>query len=106
MAVLAHPGLLDARLKKQSQIIRDLAEHNLDGVEAYYPGHSRQMTELFRSLARHCKLLLTGGSDYHGDSRIKDLAGPATGFCPPDSLMEQLCARLHSSRNASFRVNI
>ncbi len=93
-AVLAHPGLIDSSLKKQPQLIHELAERHLDGLEAHYPGHSRQMTDLFSSLARRHKLLTTGGSDYHGDSRIKGLAGPATGFCPPDSIMEQLCERI------------
>lgn len=106
VAVLAHPGLLDSRLKKQQPLIRELAVHHLDGLEAYYPGHSRQMTELFRSLARRHNLLTTGGSDYHGDSRIHDVAGPATGFCPPDALMEPLCARLRSSKNPSSGTNI
>jgi predicted metal-dependent phosphoesterase TrpH len=96
-AVLAHPGLIDPALKKQPQLIQELAERNMDGVEAHYPKHSRQMTELFSSLARRHKLLITGGSDYHGDSRINGLAGPATGFCPPDSIMEQLCGRLHAA---------
>ena len=93
-AVLAHPGLIDPALKKQPQLIRELAERHLDGLEVHYPGHSRQMTELFSSLARRHNLLTTGGSDYHGDSRIRGLAGSATGFCPPDSIMEQLCQRL------------
>lgn len=100
-AVLAHPGLIDPTLKKQPQLIRELAERHLDGLEAHYPKHSRQMTELFSSLARRHQLLLTGGSDYHGDSRIKGLAGPATGFCPPDSIMEQLCQRLSHLQAAS-----
>lgn len=38
----------------------------LDGVECFYPTHSREQTEL---LANHCEslgLLTTGSSDFHG----------------------------------------
>ena len=94
VAVLAHPGIFDSALKVQPQLIRELAERHLDGLEIYYPGHTLSMIQLFSELARQHKLLGTGGSDYHGDSRIKGLAGVATGFFPPDSIMEQLRSRL------------
>ncbi|MCW5200916.1 hypothetical protein VU07_03815, partial [Desulfobulbus sp. F4] len=95
VAVLAHPGIVDPSLKLQPPLIRELAERHLDGLEIYYPGHNCQMIQLFSGLARQYKLLTTGGSDYHGDSRIKGLAGTAaTAFFPPDSIMEQLNDRL------------
>ncbi len=94
VAVLAHPGILDPALKLQPQLIRELAERHLDGLEIYYPGHNWQMIQLFNGLARQHRLLVTGGSDYHGDSRIKGLAGHATGFFPPNTIITQLHERL------------
>lgn len=94
VAVLAHPGIIDPALNIQPQLIRELAERHLDGLEIYYPGHNWNMIQCFSGLARQHNLLVTGGSDYHGDSRIKGLAGQATGFFPPDSIMEQLRDRL------------
>ncbi|MCW5206744.1 PHP domain-containing protein [Desulfobulbus sp. F5] len=104
VAVLAHPGIIDPELKAQPQLIRELAERHLDGVEIYYPGHNFKMIQLFSGLAKQHRLLVTGGSDYHGDSRIKGLAGKATGFFPPDSIMEQIRDRLRVSRTPTPEV--
>ncbi|MCI5146573.1 MAG: PHP domain-containing protein [Candidatus Electrothrix sp. AR3] len=97
VAVLAHPGSIDTSFKAQPQIIRELAMRHLDGLEIYYPGHSRKTIKRLRGLARQHGLMGTGGSDYHGDNRVNGLAGNAVDFfCPPDSIMEELAARLHS----------
>jgi predicted metal-dependent phosphoesterase TrpH len=98
VAVLAHPGIIDPELKAQPQLLRELAERHLDGLELYYPGHNYSMIQCFSGLAQRYSLVVTGGSDYHGDSRIKGLAGQATGFFPPDSILEQLYDRLRVSR--------
>lgn len=97
-AVLAHPGIIDPALSIQPRLVRELAELQLDGLEVYYPGHSPRMLKCFRELARQLGLIVTGGSDYHGDSRIRALAGTAVGCCPPDSIMEELQARLRRLR--------
>ncbi len=97
VAVLAHPGIIDLTLKKQPQLIHELAERHLDGLEVHYPRHNKKMMLFFNDLARKYKLLATGGSDYHGDNRIKGLAGVTTGICPPDSIIEQVCERINNS---------
>ena len=94
VAVLAHPGLIDSNMKAQPQVIRELAERHLDGLEVYYPGHTHHMIQCLNRLARKYHLLATGGSDYHGDNRTRGLAGKAAGFCPPDSIMPALHERL------------
>ncbi|WP_417911798.1 PHP domain-containing protein [Candidatus Electronema sp. TJ] len=106
VAVLAHPGIIDPELKAQPQLIRELAERHLDGLEIHYPGHNYTMVQLFIGLAKQHGLLATGGSDYHGDSRIRGLAGRATGFFPPDSIMEQLRDRLRTrTRTSTFNAS-
>jgi predicted metal-dependent phosphoesterase TrpH len=94
VAVLAHPGIIDLTLRKQSQLIRELTERHLDGLEVHYPRHTKKVMQFFSDLAQQYNLLTTGGSDYHGDQRIKGLAGAATGFCPPDSIITQISERL------------
>jgi hypothetical protein len=101
-AVLAHPGIIDSSLTIQPNLIRELAALQLDGIEVYYPGHSPRMTACFRELARQHDLIVTGGSDYHGDARIRTLAGAAVGCCPPDAIMEELLARLRSLRQRTL----
>ncbi len=97
LAVLAHPGHIDGAMKKQPLLIAELAEIGLDGLEVYYPGHTRKMQKKLKSLAVKHNLLVTGGSDYHGANKPKrKLAAPAGGFCPPDSIYPELRERLQA----------
>jgi hypothetical protein len=61
IAVLAHPGLI-----KNQALVGKYLNEGIDGLEVYYPQHSLQQTENYLKLAREKKLLVTGGSDYHG----------------------------------------
>jgi predicted metal-dependent phosphoesterase TrpH len=59
--MLAHPVLIG----DDSQI-EHLVAHGLMGIEAYYPAHSFEDIERYVSIARKHKLLITGGTDWHG----------------------------------------
>ncbi|HPF21350.1 MAG TPA: PHP domain-containing protein [Syntrophomonas sp.] len=61
IAVLAHPGLI-----KNQALIGNLIKAGIEGVETYYPQHTEQQTTAYLKLAEEHKLLITGGSDYHG----------------------------------------
>ncbi len=69
LASLAHPVLAqcDAR-------IPELRAAGLDALEAYHPEHDGATGDRYLSMARELGLLVTGGSDYHGD--------PAHGLSP------------------------
>lgn len=60
--VLAHPGTYDL-----SGTLEDLLEAGLQGLEAYHPSHQAGEVLVFRELAHERGLIVTGGSDYHGD---------------------------------------
>lgn len=67
IAVLAHPGLL--RFNKSHQIenfIDVLMSDGLAGIEVYYTDHDLRMTSFYQDLADEKKLIMTGGSDFHG----------------------------------------
>ncbi len=64
--VLAHPCHIR---DNPVGLVRELAEIGLMGIEAYYPSSSQRQTELFESLGRRLGLLVTCGSDFHGDNR-------------------------------------
>lgn len=67
-AVLAHPGLLRCPHDKPFERLFDcLCEMGLSGLEAYYSGHSESQTSMFAGFARRRGLIVTGGSDFHGD---------------------------------------
>ncbi len=87
LAVLAHPAQNDPELSRLPVILAELAPAGLDGIELYYPTHSNKMKKKLRVLAAQHELLLTGGSDYHGDVRPgTSLAGGKNIFVPPELL--------------------
>jgi predicted metal-dependent phosphoesterase TrpH len=91
VAVLAHPVQLDPEMRLQPILIRELVLRGLDGIELYYPTHTRKIQKKLRAIATEHKLLVTGGSDFHGQTRpTHRLASKANGFCPPCSLLDAL----------------
>ncbi|MBP1156107.1 MULTISPECIES: PHP domain-containing protein [unclassified Paenibacillus] len=60
--VLAHPGLYG-----QDELIPQLTEIGLVGLEAYHSDHSPEQEKHYASLAATHGLLITAGSDYHGE---------------------------------------
>ncbi|MBF0103209.1 MAG: PHP domain-containing protein, partial [Desulfobacterales bacterium] len=66
--VLAHPYLLGIYDKNVfNQLIQVVIPMGLMGIEAYYTNHTHEWTEYYNSVAQHHKLLVTGGSDFHGE---------------------------------------
>jgi 3',5'-nucleoside bisphosphate phosphatase len=63
VAVAAHPG----RTGLSDDEVASLATSGLDGLEVHYPRHSKAETVRFLELAGRHDLLITGGSDDHGD---------------------------------------
>lgn len=63
--VLAHPGLLN-----NQNIIKDLISYGIRGIEIYHKNHSPAQTTYFSQLALSNNLLLTGGSDCHGEKPL------------------------------------
>lgn len=76
LASLAHPGRtqIDAR-------IASLKDAGLDAIEAYHSDHDAETAQGYVVIARRLELLVTGGSDFHGD--------PAHGLEPGASTLPQ-----------------
>ena len=75
LAVLAHPGIIshEASAAVMHETIAELADQ-LDGLEVHHPFHSKNMTTQLTGLASEHDLLVTGGSDWHGEGRYDDTA--------------------------------
>lgn len=58
--VLAHPGRLH-----DYEIIDELAQRGLRGLEVFYPTHEPPQVAHFREKAKRYGLVMTGGSDFH-----------------------------------------
>jgi hypothetical protein len=94
--VLAHPMLLGIQ---QSDIFEDfiavLTDMGLRGIEVYYPDHTQDLMAYYTRLARRHHLLITGGTDFHGDIKpeIKMGSGKGNLFIPYE-LFETLISSL------------
>ena len=70
VAVLAHPGL-----NRVDEVIPRLVEAGMDGIECFHTKHSTATTARYLELAGRFHLLVTGGSDCHGQNKGKPLIG-------------------------------
>jgi 3',5'-nucleoside bisphosphate phosphatase len=62
LASIAHPGLI-----AHDEWIPEFAAAGVDALEAYHTDHDEDATRRYLAAARRYDLLVTGGSDYHGD---------------------------------------
>ena len=88
LASVAHPGKT-----RIDEMLVSLADAGLDALEAFHPDHDAAMAARYAGLAADLCLLVTGGSDFHGD--------PAHGLMPgsvtlPASHWERLLDRHHA----------
>jgi predicted metal-dependent phosphoesterase TrpH len=61
VASLAHPGR-----STDEVTIRRLVDNGLPALEVFHPDHDAALRHRLARLAQDCRLLVTGGSDYHG----------------------------------------
>jgi hypothetical protein len=86
LASLAHPGLL-----RRDELIPSLVDAGLAALEAYHSDHDLTTTERYLTLAARYGLLVSGGSDYHGDEGRRKAAFGKVGL--PEADFERFSAR-------------
>ena len=72
--VLAHPGKIYRSIETEN-IIRELKCYGLKGIEVYHPSHTQEQINNFYNLSKKFKLVITGGSDFHGPNSKEILLG-------------------------------
>ena len=90
--VLAHPVLLGTPGGRLGDtIIKSLKEMGLIGIEALYPEHSTAQREHYLNLAGRHGLIVTGGTDFHGEFKPQIQLGSGKGdLCVPIELFHTL----------------
>lgn len=73
LASLAHPG----RTRIDSRISQ-IAAAGLDALEVYHSDHDEATTRRYHAMATELGLLMTGGSDFHGDPSQRIEPGAST----------------------------
>jgi predicted metal-dependent phosphoesterase TrpH len=87
IASLAHPGLL-----MRDELIPGMVEAGLTAVEAFHSEHDAATTGRYLAFAEGQGILVSGGSDYHGEKERRRAAFGTVGL-PPDHF-ERLKARV------------
>lgn len=87
IASLAHPGLL-----KRDDLIPDMIDVGLTAIEAFHSEHDPATTEHYLTFAERHRILVSGGSDYHGETERRKAAFGTIGL--PLDRFEQLKARI------------
>lgn len=99
LAVLAHPLQLERAVDDLGYALNQLREMGLDGIEVYYPNHSRKFRKQLILFAEQLSLLKTGGSDYHGSIRPgTTLAGGKNVSVPAELLVEMRQQLVNSNK--------
>lgn len=80
--VVAHPGA------EGRAYLEKLVEMGLQGVEVYHPDHNPELIRYYRHQAARRNLLITGGSDFHGDAGYR--RGRLGGITVPYRLLSAL----------------
>ncbi len=96
---LAHPMLYHFSEARIEAMVSELKGYGLDGIEAVYSTYSPEEEAYVKELAKRYDLLLTGGSDYHGDN--KPGLAMATGYdgslFVPETLLDEIARKLEAT---------
>jgi len=94
IASLAHPVNIDPSLQSIPGLAAELTALGLDGIEAYYPTHNKSIRAKLVEIAGQNRLIVTGGSDYHGAIRPETCLAGSRRFRVPAQVGRALLVRL------------
>ncbi len=93
--VLSHPFTLGYHRNRLREFVVELAQHGLQGIEAYYSEHNAEQQRYCLALASELGLAVSGGSDFHGTLNPGIRIGTGFGsLCVPDDLVDKLYERV------------
>lgn len=91
IAILAHPLLYHLSSVTLQHLIDDLKEVDLDGIEAIYSTYTTGEEQLVKKIAAENQLLISGGSDFHGENKPTIKLGTGRGHLYiPYSVLENI----------------
>ncbi|HSB10023.1 MAG TPA: PHP domain-containing protein [Blastocatellia bacterium] len=103
VAVLAHPYQLGlSSYEGVDTIVAELVGFGLEGIEALYSRHNPAQRAAYAEIASRYRLLVTGGSDFHGAYKPDiDLVTGLGDLQVPYALLEEVKARAASRSQQS-----
>jgi hypothetical protein len=89
--VLAHPFTLNLPAEDLERFVDELVVAGLKGIEGWHGDLAEVEQEPYRAIGAARGLIVSGGSDYHGDMRPdRGLPGGKHGVTVPDGVLEEL----------------
>ena len=97
LAILAHPILYHMSDARLDALVQKLKEAGLTGIEAIYSTYSPAEERQIRKLSTKYNLLLSGGSDFHGENKPGLDLGTGYGklYVPEEVLLALKKARIN-----------
>lgn len=97
VAILAHPLLYHLGVEQLQLLIDDLKAAGLDGIEAIYSTYTTGEEQLVKRIAKENNLLISGGSDFHGENKPAIKLGIGRGqLYIPYSVLEAI--KIHAGK--------
>jgi predicted metal-dependent phosphoesterase TrpH len=81
--ILAHPCTLRLDKEKLEQVVRQLRDWGLDGLEVFYSMHTQAQTNAYEAICAKLDLLPSAGSDFHGVNKPNIALGRGKGGLRP-----------------------
>ncbi|MBR1763154.1 MAG: PHP domain-containing protein [Eubacterium sp.] len=97
IAVLAYPGK-----NNNFDEIEKYAEMGLDGIEVWSPHNTAEQTEELQKICKKKKLLMTGGSDFHGIYGTKTVT--LGSYCTPQEHVDKLMGYKAKKKRAQRKL--
>ena len=89
--VLAHPFTMNLGIEELERFVDELVTAGLEGIEGYHGDMPEDQQEPFRALGRARDLIVSGGSDYHGDMRPdRGMPGGKHNVIVPEEVLDEL----------------
>lgn len=85
--VIAHPG---DNLRNNMELLDPIIREGVMGIEVFSNYHTLDQIEYFRSKVKKDKLIMTGGSDFHGKNKPSIQLGDCNGIFDEGYLMDLL----------------
>lgn len=93
-AIWAHPVYTADSEEELKEIATRLKEAGLDAMECYYSRYTDEQTQMCIRIAEETGLLMSGGSDYHGENKPDVMIGRVNGGYVPYELLEKIKERI------------
>ena len=93
-AVWAHPVYTEDTEEALEAMAKRLKDAGLDAMECLYSRYSDAQTDMCMRIAKRTGLLISGGSDFHGEDKPDVKIGTVNGGCVPYGLLEKIKERI------------